>query len=114
MAASLDNSLIPDLRFDLTNLEKFHKEVALISRLSQRALFCPDKSAREKAQARIYRRYGGTITHLNVSDERIVFTIRSVKQILGKKPEIEEYPCTLCKLPDYLLGQPYHPVLFFE
>jgi hypothetical protein len=115
MAASLDKSTLEEtLRFSIVNLEKFDKEVAVFSRLAQRALFCPDQRTREKAQARIHNRYGRTIQNLDIDDERIVFTIRSVKKILGEKPEVEEYSCALCKLPEYLLDQPYHEVLFSE
>lgn len=115
MAASLDKQLLEEtLRFSVIDFEKLDKEVALFSRLAQRALFCPDRKTREKAQARINTRYFGSIKNLDVEDERIVFTIRSVKQLLGEKPEVEEYSCALCKLPEYLLDQPYHEVLFFE
>ena len=115
MAALLDKTTLEEtLRFSDIDLEKFDKEVALFSRLAQRALFCPDQKAREKAQARIHNRYGRTIKNLDIENERIVFTIKRVKQIVGSNPEIEEYSFPLCKLPNYLMDQPYHPVLFSE
>ncbi len=115
MAASLDKQTLEEtLRFNDIDLEKFDKEVALFSRLAQRSLFCPDQKTREKAQARIHNRYGKTITSLDIEDERIVFTFKRVKQIVGSNPEIEQYSCALCKLPEYLLDQPYHEVLFSE
>lgn len=107
MVASLDNKLLEEeLQFNLTNFDKMGKVFRIFSKLAYRALFNPEEKTRKRAQRTINKIYFGAIKSLDVVDgERIIFTI--------KNPE-GEYSCTLDKIPDYLLDQPYHPILFSD
>lgn len=103
---SAKSTLEKELQFSLIELDNIKKDVSIFSKLAYRALFNPEEKTRKRAQRMINKIYFGAIKNLDVQDgERIIFTI--------KNPD-GEYSCTLGQIPDYLMDQPYHPVLFSD
>ena len=108
MAASLDNQLLEEMTlFDLESYKlkssDSEKKLKNLKKLAVTAMFNPLKRERKRAQGKIWEEYSELIKSLDVYGEKVV--IRMTDSIV-----VSEF--ALCSIPDYLMDQPYHSVLF--